>query len=765
MGHAWRRALCAALLSLACAAPGRAAVEVLSITVDRGRDLEASGLVSYHQTVLVRLRLTTLGNLDCLQITDPAGDLCVVTAACQFSDQGDAQAGLMRYVYATEDNRTATLGFRESFMAAAPRAGTYRLRIESEEGADVNLTTASTPVVPTSGPTLAEPAPDAVIDSTAPTFTWTNWTGTTNVLQVREEGNTTFTSDVADDMAQLWRATTGTRTSAAYNYDGSAARAALLLGHAYLWQLASTHIDGQATDPPTTLSTTQLARRRFSVYTSWTGLPALPGELAISSILWGGWTSGSDALRSYTTDLRDQTWPGPESSYDPVWAQDGSLLVYMRNGTGLWVDRLNDSPPVRLPVLAIADPSLSPDAQRVVYTAYDLQNSVFQLRLATLDGRQDTLLLQAASTDEVLRWPVWSPDGAWIAYITRSSYSQSGQLRLLHPDGTGDQPVAAAGVAGYGGYTVAWMEAPSWSPDAQKLALAFSADAPDGLSFIWGIGVLPRAGGVITPVFIAPAAAVCCAAPTMPAWSPSGTSIVFVSGHHLPPDPDWPNGKFETGVEAWVVKANGSGEPTRLTYNYSYDSKAAWWAPLAFPDVPRGAWAFNAINACAEADIVHGYWDGYHPEWTVDRAQMAGFISRVLTGGAVPDPAPGTQSFTDVPPAHWAYAFIEYCKAQNIVGGYGADYRPEAAVDRGQMAGFIARAMSPLAQRPDLPGYTPPTTPSFSDVPTGFWAYKFIEFCHARGVVGGYWDGYHPEIIVTRDQMAVFIGRAFALPM
>jgi len=51
-------------------------------------------------------------------------------------------------------------------------------------------------------------------------------------------------------------------------------------------------------------------------------------------------------------------------------------------------------------------------------------------------------------------------------------------------------------------------------------------------------------------------------------------------------------------------------------------------------------------------------------------------------------------------------------------------------------------------------------------VPTSYWAFKYVEYCHAHGIVNGYSDGtYQPGAVVTRDQMAVFVTRAFQLPM
>jgi hypothetical protein len=40
-----------------------------------------------------------------------------------------------------------------------------------------------------------------------------------------------------------------------------------------------------------------------------------------------------------------------------------------------------------------------------------------------------------------------------------------------------------------------------------------------------------------------------------------------------------------------------------------------------------------------------------------------------------------------------------------------------------------------------------------------FWAYRQGEYCVGQDVVQGYDDGlYHPERVVTRDQMAVICG-------
>jgi PKD repeat protein len=186
-------------------------------------------------------------------------------------------------------------------------------------------------------------------------------------------------------------------------------------------------------------------------------------------------------------------------------------------------------------------------------------------------------------------------------------------------------------------------------------------------------------------------------------------------------------------------------------------------------DVTASFWAEPQIAACVDAGIVAGYPDGtYHPEYPVTRDQMAVYISRALAGGDAGVPSgPATPSFTDVPVDNWAYRYIEYAKAQDVVQGYSdGTYKPTEQVTRDQMAVYIARAVVSPTGDAGLASYTPPATPDFPDVLTNFWAYKYIEYCKSHMIVQGFPDGtYHPEYVVTRDQMAVYIQRAFQLPL
>ena len=189
----------------------------------------------------------------------------------------------------------------------------------------------------------------------------------------------------------------------------------------------------------------------------------------------------------------------------------------------------------------------------------------------------------------------------------------------------------------------------------------------------------------------------------------------------------------------------------------------------SFLDVPADSWAVNEIEAAKAAGIVQGYEDDcYHPDWSVSRGQMAAYVARALAEGDSCVPAgPELPSFPDVPTDFWAYDYIEYALDQSIVQGYPeGDYRPGLPLDRAQMAVYIARAIADPTGDEGVLAEISPETPTFPDVSADSWPYRYVEYIATaeRGIVRGYDDGlYHPAAVCTRDQLAVYIARAFDL--
>lgn len=189
-----------------------------------------------------------------------------------------------------------------------------------------------------------------------------------------------------------------------------------------------------------------------------------------------------------------------------------------------------------------------------------------------------------------------------------------------------------------------------------------------------------------------------------------------------------------------------------------------------FSDVPTTYWAYNEITASAMAGFAQGYTDGtFRPTQPVTRDQAAVFIARAVAGGDVWVPnGPAVAHCSDVPTTQWAYKYVEYLISQKVIGsdcgiaGTNATpkvYKPAQVLIRQEMAVLLARGMVGEANVS-----SGPTTPTFSDVATSNPAYKYIEYLAKLAIAQGYAGGtYRPGQSITRDQIAVFIARAFDL--
>jgi ELWxxDGT repeat protein len=184
-----------------------------------------------------------------------------------------------------------------------------------------------------------------------------------------------------------------------------------------------------------------------------------------------------------------------------------------------------------------------------------------------------------------------------------------------------------------------------------------------------------------------------------------------------------------------------------------------------FEDAPTTYWAWHSIEAVAAAGITLGCGEGlFCAERTLTRAEMGVFLGRALHGSTfVPPTATGTR-FADVPASYWAAGWIEQIATDGVTQGCAVSplrFCPEAQVARAEMAIFLLRARHGGS-------YTPPpaTGTRFTDVPVSYWAAAWIEQLAAEGITNGCdVNLYCPNKTVGRAEMAVFLGRAFNLPL
>ena len=152
------------------------------------------------------------------------------------------------------------------------------------------------------------------------------------------------------------------------------------------------------------------------------------------------------------------------------------------------------------------------------------------------------------------------------------------------------------------------------------------------------------------------------------------------------------------------------------------------------------------------------------PDLPVTRGEMSVFLLRGIHGPAfVPPPPVGL--FLDVLLDNPFAAFIEELFNEGITGGCNTSpllYCPFENVTRAQMAVLLLRAIHGAGFLP------PPATGIFADVPLADPFAAFIEQLFAEGITSGCGTSpalYCPNADVTREQMAVFLVRAFGLPL
>ncbi|HUP16179.1 MAG TPA: DUF3048 domain-containing protein [Acidimicrobiia bacterium] len=168
---------------------------------------------------------------------------------------------------------------------------------------------------------------------------------------------------------------------------------------------------------------------------------------------------------------------------------------------------------------------------------------------------------------------------------------------------------------------------------------------------------------------------------------------------------------------------------------------------------------FRAAEPAIEALVAGGITNGCGPELfcpvgTVTRGQMATFLGRTLTAGSS-----DVEAFSDLLPGSYYAGFVNRLFELGIVDGYpDGTFRPDAPVSRAEMAALLVRTVGL-----EIAG---PGASAFIDVPSDGWFAPFVETLRNAGITTGCaTDRFCPEESVTREQMALFLARAFRLPL
>lgn len=175
-----------------------------------------------------------------------------------------------------------------------------------------------------------------------------------------------------------------------------------------------------------------------------------------------------------------------------------------------------------------------------------------------------------------------------------------------------------------------------------------------------------------------------------------------------------------------------------------------------FWDVQSDFWAYEFIEYLANAGVISGYTDNsFRPNNNATRGQFSKMI--VLAEGWQID-LTGAPHFTDTPPDHPFYQYVETAFNLGVISGYSdRTFRPYNNITRGQISKIIVLAEG-------WPIYTPPT-PTFIDVPPNHPFYQHVETAARHGIITGYSDRtFRPYNDATRAQLSKMLYLAVTEP-
>jgi Tol biopolymer transport system component len=289
-----------------------------------------------------------------------------------------------------------------------------------------------------------------------------------------------------------------------------------------------------------------------------------PAQMPTSSVL-----PDTPASTLLPTPVRGAPSPAPASSSPNLAATSSLQTIHPLTGRivfshdqDIYVMHADGSQRARLTTEPAPDfdPVWSPDGATIAFRSHRDGNE--EVYLMNADGSDQRNLSQAPGTDYS---PAWSPDGTTIAF--HSDRSGSSSIWVIRPDSTDLRQITTIpGISEY----------PTWSPDSTRIAFhcTFGRVLPQGVGD-FEICVVNADGTGLTQVTDAPGES------KLPAWSPDGSTIAFQSNRHgWPTLPGYVPPAYEPDrfgeFEIYLMNSDGSDVVNLTNHPREDDTEPAW---------------------------------------------------------------------------------------------------------------------------------------------------------------------------------------------
>lgn len=175
---------------------------------------------------------------------------------------------------------------------------------------------------------------------------------------------------------------------------------------------------------------------------------------------------------------------------------------------------------------------------------------------------------------------------------------------------------------------------------------------------------------------------------------------------------------------------------------------AGWEKSVEQPDtgVTGGTTVSDSLITDDHFAYVQGTEGRFEPTRNMTRAEAAMIFYRLLKDKQ----ATATATFSDVPASEWYAQAVNTLAGLEVITGYtDGTFKPDGTISRAEFVTIATRFVGLTDENP-----------SFTDVPSDYWAYHYIATAVTLGWVNGYPDGsFQPAKTITRAEAVKIVNR------